>query len=61
MKLFSLEVLMCNERKDTSRILELKQSIEKIQNDDNFGVYDYDREAMGLIYEVSAGKLMSEG
>jgi hypothetical protein len=52
---------MCNERKDTSRILELKQSIEKIQNDDNFGVYDYDREAMGLIYEVSAGKLMSDG
>ena len=61
MKLFSLEVLMCYEIGDLNRILVLKQSIETIINDDNFGVFFYDPLAMGLIYEVSAGKLMNEG
>ena len=61
MKLFSLEVQMCYETQDTPRILELKQSIETIKNDDSFGVFAYDQEVMGLIYEVSANKLMSEG
>ena len=61
MKLFSLEVLMCHEIGDLGRILELKQSIETIINDDNFGCLGYDPQAIGLIYEASAGKLMNEG
>jgi hypothetical protein len=59
-KIFSLEVLMCHEIGDLGRILKLKQSIESILNDDNFGVFDYEPQAMGLIYEASAGKLMNE-
>jgi hypothetical protein len=59
-KIFSMEVLMCHEIGDLGRILKLKQSIESILNDDNFGVFDYDPQAMGLIYEASAGKLMNE-
>ena len=51
---------MCHEIGDPGRILKLKQSIESILNDDNFGVFDYDPQAMGLIYEASAGKLMNE-
>ena len=54
MKLFSLEAIMCYEIGDLGRILVLKQSIDKIINDDNFGVFGYDPEAMGLIYEASA-------
>ena len=61
MKLFSLEVQMCYEIGDLGRILVLKQSIDTIVNDDNFGVLGYDPQAMGLIYEASAGKLMNEG
>jgi len=54
MKLFSLEAIMCYEIGDLGRILVLKQSIDKIINDDNFGVFGYDPEAMGLIYQASA-------
>jgi hypothetical protein len=60
-KIFSLEVLMCHEIGDLGRILELKPSIATIVNDDNFGVFDYDPQAIGIIYEASAGKLMNEG
>ena len=60
-KIFSLEVLMCYEIGDLGRILEIKQSIDTIVNDDNFGVLGYEPQAMGLIYEASAGKLMNEG
>jgi len=42
MKLFSLEVLMCHEIGDLGRILELKQSIDTIINDKNFGVVGCD-------------------
>jgi len=60
-KIFSLEVLMCYEIGDLGKILDLKQSIGTIVNGDNFGVLGYDPQAMGLIYEASAGKLMNEG
>ena len=42
MKLFSLEVLLCYEIGDLGRILVLKQSIDTIINDKNFGVVGYD-------------------
>ena len=52
---------MCYEIGDLGKILELKQSIDTIANDDNFGDLCYDPQAIGLIYEASAGKLMNEG
>ena len=52
---------MCYEIGDLGKILDLKQSIGTIVNGDNFGVLGYDPQAMGLIYEASAGKLMNEG
>ncbi len=52
---------MCYEIGDLGKILEMKQSIDTILNDDNFGVLGYEPEAMGLIYEASVGKLMNEG
>ena len=42
MKLFSLEVLLCYEIGDLGRILVLKQSIDTIINDKNFGVVGCD-------------------
>ena len=38
-----------------------KQRIDTIVNYDNFGDLCYDPQAIGLIYEASAGKLMNEG
>jgi hypothetical protein len=60
MKFFSLEFLMCDELKETSRKLEVEQIIETIASDGNFRVFAHDSEVMGRIFEISAKKLMSE-
>ncbi len=60
MELFSLEIQMCIEKKETKKMKEVWQIVEKIQNDKNFGTVIEDPKVMGLIKECGAKMYMSE-